>query len=470
MEKTAYEDSIGGKFMEVHCTYTDYDGTDMGEAKHVFKIPQKTYFAAGHPANITDLVVFPRRFLKWDDALEVRLLKRGEHFLSLQGASIRRYDGPADHIKEIPLDSYDPNMAEWDPVWLPYKETGRVVIDRKTFQEENGLMKVAVWPHFETHNKLLCPPFVYGFSLARKEWCRFYLTHICEVEWNKKSFDYLVMKDSQKTLLHALVTSHAFPDNPRDQMQQKGRGLVILLHGTPGSGKTLTAECAAERTKKALFSTSMAELNKHNLASEFERRLVQLLQYATIWKAIVLLDEADVFLEARKDDIAGALERNALVAVFLRHLEYFSGILFLTTNRIHVFDSAMKSRIHLALGYCPPEPEMRRLIWTRSLKAVCADQLDLDIDESIDILIHDRLNGRDITNAVSTARTLARFEGKGLQLHHIETVLRIRKEFDTNLRGITTLAIANNPKHCSVGPVGSHANPVLVEVYGGVRI
>lgn len=454
MVKTAYEENTTeGKWMEVHCTYTDHDGTDVGEAKHVFKIHQKRYFASENPANITDLVVFPRKFLKEDDSLEKRLFDRGAKFLTLQGTCVRQYDGLAEHIKETPLDYYHPNMASWDAVWWPYKETGRVVIDRKTFQEDNHLSQVGIKPDPATLDKTLCPPFAYGFSLARKEWCRFYLTQIREIDWKKNSFDSLVMKDGQKTMLQALVSSHAFPDNPRDEMQQKGKGLVILLHGTPGSGKTMTAECAAEITEKALFSTSMAELNKYNRAWYFEYRLRQVLQYATIWKAIVLLDEADVFLEARKDDVADAAERNALVAVFLRHLEYFSGIVFLTTNRIHVFDPAMKSRIHLALGYSPPELEMRRLIWTKSLKAVPAEQLDIDIDEAVGLLIHDRLNGREITNAINTAQTLARFKGKPLHLDHINTVLGVRNEFDVTLKRMAMLAIANESKHGSLGPI-----------------
>jgi len=451
--KTAYEENKKeGKWMEVHCTYTDYDGTDVGEAKHVSKIHQKRYFASENPANITDLLIFPRKFFK-DNSLEKHLFNRGAHFLTLQGICIREYDGLAQHIKEPPLDFYDPDMATWAAVWLPYKETGRVVIDRKTFQEDNHLSQVSIKPDPLALDKMLCPPFVYGFSLARKDWCRFYLTQIRDVEWKRDRFDSLVMKDSQKTLLQALVSSHAFPENPRDQTQQKGKGLVILLHGSPGSGKTLTAECVAEMTEKALFSTSMAELNKHNRAWYFEYRLREVLQYATIWKAIVLLDEADVFLEARKDDVADAAERNALVAVFLKHLEYFSGIVFLTTNRIHVFDAAMKSRIHLALGYSPPELEMRRLIWTESLKAVPAEQLDIDIEDAIDTLVCEKLNGREITNAMNTARTLARFAGKPLQLRHIETVLGVRREFDVTLKKMAALAMASDASHGSLGPV-----------------
>lgn len=108
----------------------------------------------------------------------------------------------------------------------------------------------------------------------------------------------------------------------------------------------------------------MGELNQDDIPSHFERRLKQVLQYATTWKAIVLLDEADVFLEGRSEAVGVAKEDNAFVAVFLKHLEYFSGIVFLTSNRVRVFDKAMKSRIHLALEYQPPNIDMRRRIWT----------------------------------------------------------------------------------------------------------
>ena len=88
---------------------------------------------------------------------------------------------------------------------------------------------------------MLCPPFAYGYSLARKEWCRFYVDNIKEVNWKPNAFDELILGDRQKDVLRALVSSHSFPANARDETQQKGKGLVMLLHGTPGSGKTLTA-------------------------------------------------------------------------------------------------------------------------------------------------------------------------------------------------------------------------------------
>lgn len=68
-----------------------------------------------------------------------------------------------------------------------------------------------------------------------------------------------------------------------------------------------------------------------------ERELQKTLKICHAWGAILLLDEADVFLEKRD---LHEIHRNALVCIFLRQLEYFQGILFLTTNRVEVSRTA----------------------------------------------------------------------------------------------------------------------------------
>ncbi|CAN8105976.1 unnamed protein product [Discula destructiva] len=67
-----------------------------------------------------------------------------------------------------------------------------------------------------------------------------------------------------------------------------------------------------------------------------------------MWDCVLLLDEADLFL-AKRD--LGDLERNSLVSVFLRVLDYYDGVLFLTTNRVGVVDEAFRSRIHISFYY-----------------------------------------------------------------------------------------------------------------------
>lgn len=81
-----------------------------------------------------------------------------------------------------------------------------------------------------------------------------------------------------------------------------------------------------------------------------EAELKEKFHLAELWDCVLLLDEADVFLAQRtRTDI----KRNSLVSVFLRVLEYFTGMLFLTTNRVGAFDEAFKSRIHISLYYPP---------------------------------------------------------------------------------------------------------------------
>lgn len=172
-----------------------------------------------------------------------------------------------------------------------------------------------------------------------------------------------------------------------------------------------------------------------------------------MWHAIVLLDEADVFLEARETSGLNS-ERNTLVAVFLKELEYFSGIVFLTTNRLETFDAAMKSRIHLALGYSPLDIDTRRRIWIQCLRSVPANESAIDdTDDTVDSLMSQEMNGRDISNAVTTACTIARFNKQKLQIHHIDTVFKVRGDFDKCLRREAGKMTASHVP--GVGSVGS---------------
>jgi SpoVK/Ycf46/Vps4 family AAA+-type ATPase len=115
-------------------------------------------------------------------------------------------------------------------------------------------------------------------------------------------------------------------------VQGKGEGLIFLLHGKPGVGKTYTAECIAEYTKRPLLSLTCTDIGTNPMT--IESKLTYWFKLAKHWGAILLIDEADIYMEQR---ISRDLERNNLVAGFLRAMEYYQGILFLTTNRIGKF-------------------------------------------------------------------------------------------------------------------------------------
>jgi ATPase family associated with various cellular activities (AAA) len=195
---------------------------------------------------------------------------------------------------------------------------------------------------FTDDELLIASPVVLGFAFSEKLWLEFTVSGIRDVEWNEGAYDSLVIPDNHKSIVKSLVTSHKFSaaKNIDDVISGKGKGLVAVLHGPPGTGKTLTAEGIAELLKCPLYMVSAGELGTDPRV--LERSLTDILDIAHAWGAVLLLDEADVFLEKRS---IHDIHRNALVSIFLRLLEYFQGILFLTTNRVETFDDAFQSRM-----------------------------------------------------------------------------------------------------------------------------
>ena len=88
-----------------------------------------------------------------------------------------------------------------------------------------------------------------------------------------------------------------------------GRGLVLLLFGPPGVGKSFTVEAVAEELKVPLYAMTAGDLGSQ--AWQIERALNRAFRACTLWKAVLLLDEADVFLSARNND---NLDRNEIVS------------------------------------------------------------------------------------------------------------------------------------------------------------
>ena len=248
------------------------------------------------------------------------------------------------------------------------------------------------------------------------------------VQFREKAFKRLVIKDEYKKLITAMVQAYML-ERPgfSDIVTGKGRGLIVLLHGPPGTGKTLTAECLAEKQQRPLYSVSCGDLGTEPV--DLERRLKEVFSYAVAWKAILLMDEADIFLQER--DIHD-VKRNALVSIFLRELEYFDGILFLTTNRPGDIDEAFQSRIHVSIGLKALDTAERRKVW-----AVFIRELDELSDKEKATLLQyvtdnfdgDKLNGRQIRNSMRTALALAQLKKEKVGPEHLEKVVTIGREF-----------------------------------------
>lgn len=175
--------------------------------------------------------------------------------------------------------------------------------------------------------------------------------------------------------------------------------------------------------RSPLYSIGAGELGES--ADEVESSLRRVLEISTKWGAVLLLDECDVFLEQRSSK---SIQRNKLVSVFLRLLEYYRGVMFLTTNRVEAFDPAFESRIHLTIQFPRLDFDSRLHIWRTFVRPKSTEsKFASDVrDEELQQLANRDLNGRQIKNIVKTARLLAASEMRLLEMDHIEAVMKVK--------------------------------------------
>jgi hypothetical protein len=96
---------------------------------------------------------------------------------------------------------------------------------------------------FSDEDCLTCYHSLPGFSLETRTWGMFLVSNIKEVAYNDDAFPNLVLTEEKKRLISSLVQQQSSQegDGYDDLIQGKGKGIIFLLHGCPGSGKTYTA-------------------------------------------------------------------------------------------------------------------------------------------------------------------------------------------------------------------------------------
>nr|PNR35428.1 hypothetical protein PHYPA_023328 [Physcomitrium patens] len=244
--------------------------------------------------------------------------------------------------------------------------------------------------------RMYAPAMVYGLSFRLKKWGTF---RVC-------CFDDIVFNDSAFDALEMPAQKRAFAQN--------SEGCIILCYGASGTGKTFTAESISESLHAPLWSLSVCEPGI--TPQQLESYLVNVLDVPSTWSAILLLDEADMYLEKQS---SFDLTRTAMIEIFLRNLDYHRGVLFFTTNRVFAFDEAFLSRISMILYY-ESKPADRWKIWESVLNRVNMN----DIPEvSPANWSRQMINGREIRNVVHQAMILAKSNGQRLCANDIDQSL-----------------------------------------------
>lgn len=191
----------------------------------------------------------------------------------------------------------------------------------------------------------------------------------------------MILPQEQADLLDILTTDTDLLTG--DIVEGKAAGNIILCKGKPGVGKTLTAEIYSEVCEKPLYSVHAGVLG--TTASTIAKNLREVLQRAQRWDCILLIDEADVFVAERGTNV----EQNAIVAEFLRTLESFRSLMFMTTNRPDDIDDAIVSRCAAVIAYLLPDAGLRAQIWkvmSDNFEAGLSDELIAELVEAFNMI------------------------------------------------------------------------------------
>ncbi|CAO2656235.1 Nn.00g050380.m01.CDS01 [Neocucurbitaria sp. VM-36] len=437
----AYVKTQCGRAYQLTVEAIDYNGNHFGRSVESIRLWE---FLGSTP--ILGLSAFPLSFHPHQDKVREELINRGKKFEDVAGCHYKAYNGFA---------------ITWDKEGneVPYMCNGRIIVDADSFRRfsprfvrgieplaakegvqeptcapekldigEPSNMKYVFGQRAKTdrirlteEHHLICLPRVRGYSLKKKQWLLFYLDLIKDINFNENAFGSLVLPEDQKELILSFAESQALNHSSFDDViSGKGKGHITLLSGPPGVGKTLTAESVAEHMRAPLFMMSAGDLGIN--PDQVESKLTNILEMIAKWNAVLLLDECDVFLEARSTH---DLERNKLVSIFLRLLEYYEGLLFLTTNRIDNIDAAFQSRIHISMAYPDLTSESRRHIWGNFLTGLGVQQEWKS--EDLDELAKVELNGRQIKNVLKSAALLSARKKDRLGRHYVDMVLAIER-------------------------------------------
>jgi AAA+ superfamily predicted ATPase len=162
---------------------------------------------------------------------------------------------------------------------------------------------------------------------------------------------------------------------------------------------------------------------------DVEENLTRNFKVARNWNAVLLIDEADVFVANRTIE---DLHRSSLVASmpnnlseieicglvsktvrsmlancrsgFLHALEFYDGLLFLTTNRVGTFDDAITSRVHIQMFYPDLNAEQRHTVWNNFIHKLEAERPSMQVKYAVKEYLRSsemkdfEMNGREIRN------------------------------------------------------------------------
>jgi SpoVK/Ycf46/Vps4 family AAA+-type ATPase len=204
----------------------------------------------------------------------------------------------------------------------------------------------------------------------------------------------------------------------------RGRGITALFAGDSGTGKTMSAEVVAGDLGLDLYTVNLATV-VDKYVGETEKNLERIFSEADGVNAVLLFDEADAIF-GKRSEVKDANDRyaNIEVAYLLQRMETFDGIAVLATNLRANVDEAFARRLDLIVDFPTPDPDLRRILWEKSLPESVPRGEDIDLDF---LARSFELSGGNIRSVATTAAYAAADSGRPVGM--LDLVRAVQQEY-----------------------------------------
>lgn len=290
------------------------------------------------------------------------------------------------------------------------KRMQKLVVDEFIIKNSDVGMPITTTTHFGI-SYLPYHLYVHAYNINKHGYCSVHVSLLEAYKYDKTLLSKLIVKPAIKKLVNSMIDGEIEMEG-KDIIEGKSGGLTILGFGPPGNGKTLTGEIYSEYVEKPLYQIQSSQLGIG--VSDIEKNLASVLRRAERWNCILMIDEADTYIYKRGADIL----QNCIVGTFLRLLEYYNGILFLTTNRADIIDEAIMSRVTVSIEYKNPELDDLFTIWETHIPAY---GLNIPKHNLLQIAKKFPMSGRDVRNCL---KLLSRYykDGEPITVEKIEAI------------------------------------------------
>jgi hypothetical protein len=181
--------------------------------------------------------------------------------------------------------------------------------------------------------------------------------------------DDLVLDDDVRDALVEICAAVKERRTVREQWGIRGaQGISVLFSGHPGVGKTMSGTVLARQLGLDIYEVDLSQVVSKWLG-ESEKNLSDLFDAAEPGHVVLLFNEADSLFGKRTADVKSSNDRYANLETnyLLQRLERFNGLAILTTNLTGAIDQAFKRRFTYDVFFSFPSPEMRAVLWDRTL-------------------------------------------------------------------------------------------------------